>query len=111
MLTIPAGPRRLERPADAHYELLTVEPLTPEAKSRLDLPASTRGVLVGEVDPVGPAARAGIERGDVIEQVNRQPVHSAQEVTSALERSGNRPALLLINRRGESLFVSATPRS
>lgn len=90
---------------------ITVEPLTPEAKSRLEVGATTRGVVVGEVDPVGPAARAGIERGDVIEQVNRQPVHSAQEVTAALERSGNRPALLLINRRGENLFVTATPRS
>jgi hypothetical protein len=43
--------------------------------------------------------------------VNRQAVHSAQEVTAALERSGNRPALLLINRRGDTLFVTAIPRS
>ena len=41
---------------------ITVEPLTPEAKSRLEVGATTRGVVVGEVDPVGPAARAGIER-------------------------------------------------
>jgi serine protease Do len=90
---------------------IAVEPLTADARARLDLAASAAGVLVGEVDPVGPAARAGIERGDVIEQVNRQPVHSAQEIKTALERSGNRPVLLLINRRGESVFVTATPQS
>jgi Do/DeqQ family serine protease len=91
--------------------VISVEPLTPELRSQLGLPAATQGVLVGELDPVGPAAHAGLERGDVIEQINRQPVRSAIDVRTALERSGNRPALLLINRRGESLFVTVTPRA
>ncbi len=90
---------------------ISVEPLTPEVRSQLGLPATTQGVLVGEVDPVGPAAHAGIERGDVIEQINRQPLRSGTDVKTALERSSNRPALLLINRRGESLFVTVTPRA
>jgi serine protease Do len=88
-----------------------IEPLTPEAKSQLGLPATTQGVLVREVDPVGPAAHAGLERGDVIEQVNQQPVRSATDVTTALERSGNRPALLLVNRGGESIFITVNPRT
>lgn len=90
---------------------ISIEPLTPDVRARLGLPAATQGVLVGEVDPVGPAARAGLERGDVIEQVNRQPVRSAADVRTALERSGNRPVLLLINRRGTSLFLTVTPRA
>ncbi|HEX7774049.1 MAG TPA: PDZ domain-containing protein, partial [Pyrinomonadaceae bacterium] len=89
----------------------SIEPLTPEAKSQLGLPAATQGVLVGKVDPVGPAAQAGIERGDVIEEVNRHAVRSATDLKTALERSGNRPALLLINRRGQSVFVAVTPRT
>ncbi len=88
-----------------------IEPLTPEVRSQLGLPAGTQGVLVREVDPIGPAADAGIERGDVIEQANQRPVSSAADVKSAVERSGNRPALLLINRRGTTLFVTVTPRS
>jgi serine protease Do len=87
-----------------------VEPLTAESKSQLGLAATTEGVLIGEVEPVGPAAQAGLQRGDVIEQVNQQPVRSVADVTSALARSGNRPALLLINRRGTTLFVTVTPR-
>lgn len=88
---------------------VSIEPLTPEAKSQLGLPATTQGVLVREVDPIGPAAHAGVQRGDVIEQVNQQPVRSAADVKTALERSGDRPALLLVNRGGESVFVTVTP--
>ncbi len=68
-------------------------------------------MLVREVDPGGPAAHAGVERGDVIEQVNQQPVRSASDVATAVERSGNRPALLLVNRGGQSIFVTVTPRT
>jgi Do/DeqQ family serine protease len=89
---------------------ISVESLTPEIRSQLGLPATTQGVLVSEVDPVGPAAQAGIQHGDVIEQVNQRPVLSAADLRTALERSGNRPALLLINRRGTTLFVTVTPR-
>jgi Do/DeqQ family serine protease len=89
---------------------ISIEALTPEVRSQLGLPAATQGVLISEVDPVGPAAQAGIQRGDVIEQVNQRPVLSAADLRTALERSGNRPALLLINRRGTTLFVTVTPR-
>ena len=88
-----------------------IEPLTPEAKSQLGLSATTQGVLVREVDPIGPAAQAGLERGDVIEQVNQQPVRSATDIKTALERSGNRPALLLVNRGGENIFITVNPRT
>jgi len=42
------------------------------------------GAGVGEVEPGGPAAAAGIKPGDVITAVNGQPVNSAQQVTAVL---------------------------
>jgi serine protease Do len=87
-----------------------VEPLTPELASQLGLRSGTQGLVVDEVDPAGPAADAGIQRGDVIEQVNQQPVRSAADLRAALQRSGTRPALLLVNRRGTTIFVTVTPR-
>jgi len=39
-------------------------------------------------------------------QVNRQPVTSGAELQTALERAGDRPALLLVNRRGNNLFLT-----
>ncbi|MBA3441516.1 MAG: PDZ domain-containing protein, partial [Pyrinomonadaceae bacterium] len=89
---------------------MSVEPLTPEIAAQLDLPRGTEGVVVVGVDPSGPAAEAEIRRGDVIEQVNRQPVRSTADLRAALERSGDRPSLVLINRRGNSFFVTLRPR-
>ncbi len=85
---------------------LTVMPLTPELASRLGINVQTRGVVVNQIDPAGPAANIGLQQGDVIAQVNRQAVASAAELQTALERTGDRPALLLVNRRGNNLFLT-----
>lgn len=90
---------------------LTVMPLTPAIASELNLPPGTQGVVVETVDAAGPAGAAGLARGDVIQEVNRQPIRSAADLTSALDRGGNRPALLLINRRSDSFYVTVRPRT
>jgi hypothetical protein len=46
----------------------------------------------------------------VIEQVNRQPVRSMEDLKSALSRAGSQPLLLLINRRGSIAYVTLRPR-
>jgi len=46
----------------------------------------------------------------VIQEVNRQPVRSAEELRAATDKSGNKPVLLLINRRGDTAFVTVRPR-
>jgi len=78
----------------------------------LSLAPSTngKGVVVASVDPDGPAAAAGIQEGDVIQQVNRQPVKSVDDVRSLLQKSGDRPPLLLINRKGQTIFVAVPLR-
>ena len=90
---------------------LTVMPLTPEIASELNLRAGTQGVVIETVDPAGPAAAAGLARGDVIQEVNRQPIRSAADLSSAIDKAGNRPALLLINRRGNPAYVTVRPRA
>ena len=75
---------------------LSVEPLTPEIATRLGLKATDQGMVVSQVDPNGPAADAQIQQGDVIQEVNHQPVRNANEFRAALERSGARPALMLL---------------
>jgi serine protease Do len=89
---------------------ISVEPLTPEIARQLQLKPGEQGVVVAEVDPSGPASDAGVQQGDVIEQINRQPVRSAADVAAALARSGSRPVLLLVNRRGTVFFLTARPR-
>jgi len=82
-----------------------VVPLTPDLANQLRLRRGTQGVVVQSVDPDGPAAQVGIQEGDVIQEVNRQPVRSVEEMRAALQKSGNRPPLLLINRGGQTQYV------
>ncbi len=84
---------------------ITVQPLTPDAARKLGLPPDTKGLAVSDIDPNGPAAEAGIREGDVILEVNRQEVQTADEMKSALGTSSNR-ALLLVSRRGQAVFIT-----
>ena len=92
-------------PAEGGRLGLSVRPVTPEDARELGL-ESRKGLLVAEVDPAGPAAAAGIRPGDVIEEVNRKPVTDAAELRAAAKSSGDRPALVLVNRKGASLFLA-----
>jgi Do/DeqQ family serine protease len=89
---------------------ITVEPLTPDLAAQLRLRRGTQGMVVTEVVPGGPAGQAGIREGDVIQEVNRQPVRSVDDIRTALQRSGDRPPLLLVNREGQTIFVSVPLR-
>jgi serine protease Do len=89
---------------------LSVEPLTPDLATRLGLKATDPGIVVSQVDPNGPAADAGVQQGDVIQEVNRLPTRSANEFRAALERSGSRPALVLVNRQGRTIYLTLRPR-
>ena len=84
---------------------MTVEPITPEIARQLDLDRDTRGVVITGVDPSGAAASAGLREGDVIQQINGTPVRSAEEVRGALSSTGDKPAVLLIARGNNTVFV------
>ncbi len=85
---------------------ITVESLSPQILQSLGLPPSTQGVVVDEVDPTGPASDSGLQRGDVIESVNGQPVHNPQELASAFASAGKESALLLVNRQGRTFYTT-----
>jgi Do/DeqQ family serine protease len=87
-----------------------VVPLTPEVAEQLNLPPGTQGVVVDSVEPAGPAAAAGIRRGDVIQEVNRQAVRAPADLRAAIEKSGSKPALMLVNRRGETIYLAVRPK-
>jgi serine protease Do len=86
----------------------TLEPLTPELREHLNLPSDLPGLLVTEVDPGSPAAQAGLEHGDVIQELNRKPVGSVDAFQSAVDKGGLDPQLLTIDRAGSHSFVSVS---
>ena len=108
--------KRAERPGepaagDNNAALgVAVQPLTPERAESLGLSRSTRGVVVEDVNEDGRAADAGIQTGDVIQEINRQPVQSVEELRAAVRRTSDKPMLLLVNRQGRDLFVTIKPR-
>jgi serine protease Do len=71
----------------------------------LGVPAET-GLYVAEVAPASPAADAGLQAGDVIEQVNRKPIHDVSSLRQAVSASGEKPALVLVRREGASLYLT-----
>ncbi|HXG64419.1 MAG TPA: PDZ domain-containing protein, partial [Blastocatellia bacterium] len=84
---------------------VTVDELTPQVARQLGLPGEVRGVLITNVQPGSAAADAGLTRGDVVQEVNRQPVGSVSEFRRAVSQAGDQPILLLVNRRGNTLFM------
>lgn len=90
---------------DSSLQGVSVQDLDSRTARQLGLPASTTGVVVTDVDPASPAAVAGLKEGDVIQQVNRQPVTSADEFARAVKKS-NGDSLLLVNRQGNKMFLS-----
>ena len=84
---------------------LSVQPLTPETASRMGIDAMA-GLLVTNIDPSGPAAEAGLQKGDVIEEVEGKQVQSVAELRKELSRAGDRPALMLVRRGESSLYLT-----
>ena len=88
---------------------LSLEPVTSQNAGKLGVNASDGGMVVTEVDPAGPAAEAGISRGDVILEINRKPITTMDDVRTALEAASDRPVLLLITRGGQTVYVTVRP--
>jgi len=75
------------------------------ARQQFDLPNTVKGVVVTEVDPSSAAAEAGLKPGDVIQEINRKPVKTAQEAVQLTEKATDKTTLLRIWRDGGSRFV------
>ena len=90
---------------------ITVQPLTADTAQRYGLEANDEGLLVTRLDPAGSAANAGIRMGDLIQEVNRQPVKTAAEFSAAIQRSGAKPALVLVKRRGAVIYLTLKANS
>ena len=63
---------------------MALQTLTPELGQSMGLDPATRGAVVAEVAVGSPAAAAGVSEGDVILEVDRQRVTTADEATAAL---------------------------
>jgi serine protease Do len=65
-----------------------VADLDRETRQENNIPANVHGAVITEVDPGSPAAEAGLRPGDVIEEINHQPVRSAEDADRVTQGKG-----------------------
>lgn len=100
---------KVEEPKDEVPDVLdgvTVSDLDPATRKEFDLPEDAQGVLVTAVDPDSPSAAADIRRGDLIHEINRQPVSNSKEAIELSDKlKAEKKVLLRISRKGASRYV------
>jgi serine protease Do len=79
--------------------------MTPELREQLQAPGDIHGAVIEQVQPGSSADNAGLQRGDVIVQINRHEVQSASDVKQALASvPKGKDALLLVWSNGGNTF-------
>jgi serine protease Do len=85
---------------------LRVTPVTPDSAKELGL-SRPEGVIVQDVEPGSPGASAGLRKGDVILEVNRQKIRDETDYQRVMEKvKPDQGALFLVSRGGSTFFVS-----
>ena len=89
---------------------LKVTDLTADAAERAGLPKEVKGVVVAEVRANSPAARAGLARGQVILQVDKTPVASAEAFRSVIEQAAEERARCCTSSSPTATWTSSSSR-
>ena len=91
---------------------VAVENLSPDVRQQLQLPQQVNGVAVADVRQSSPAEDAGLQAGDVILEVNRQPVTSAQQFAAKVHGSpAGEDVLLRVWSHGNAGYIVLRPDS
>jgi serine protease Do len=87
---------------------VSIAPITPDVARQFGVEPG-QGVVVVDVSEGGPADRAGIRRGDVILEANRQKVTKPEDMRSAVAKMKEGDMALLRVRRGDAAVFIAVP--
>ena len=88
---------------------ITVEALTPEIAQQINVPATTKGVVVDDIDQSSPAADATLGKGIVITAINRQPVNTVSDFKRLMNDNKGKAVLLTLNAGGQTAFTVVQP--
>jgi serine protease Do len=91
--------------SDEHLQGVAVSDLDDTMRNRLRIPENVDGVLVSSVDEDSAAFEAGVRQGDVIQEINRMAVKSADDAVAAAEKTKGSRILLKIWSRGGSRYA------
>ncbi|HUJ03073.1 MAG TPA: PDZ domain-containing protein, partial [Rhizomicrobium sp.] len=88
---------------------LTLAAIDEDARGKYHLSAGVKGVVVTDVDPDSPAGADNFRPGDVIVEVQNEPVKTPGDVMKRIDadaKAGKKVALLLVSREGDLTFVA-----
>jgi serine protease Do len=89
---------------------IAISDLTPEVRQQLNLPSQVAGVAVAQVQPASPAEDAGLANGDVILEINRKPVTSADQFRNDVKAlPAGKDLLLLVWANGGTTYRVVHP--
>jgi serine protease Do len=93
--------------ADASDALngVAVSDLDGQIRNELKVPSSLKGAVVTQVDPSSAAYEAGLREGDVIQEINRKPVKTADDAVKLTENAKEKRTLLRVWSKGSSRYV------
>jgi len=90
---------------------MTVEPISGENRNEFNIPEQIKGVVVSKVESGSAVEAAGIQVGDVIQEVSRAAVKSIDDFKQIASKiAKDELAVLLVNRRGNNLYIAVNPK-
>ena len=91
---------------------LTVQTLTPDLAEQFNWSRDEKGVLITGVDPSGAGAEAGLRRGDLIKEIDRQNVETTEDYRKILEEAKKGESVLFLIKRGtRTFYITLAPES
>jgi len=104
---LPANPLALAEAGASKDKIgVDLQTLTPDMANALGLGASAKGAVVTDVESGSRAARAGLRAEDLIVEIDRKPIATAEDAVQALQAKGKSAHLLKVHRAGMFLFVT-----
>lgn len=106
---VAAGPKTTGSGTKLEKLGLSVKTVTDSTREDYGIPKNVEGLVIDEAELSSEAARKGLGAGDVIVEINQQPVKDAQSAIDIIEKAiknDRSSVLLLINRGGDVSFVA-----
>jgi serine protease Do len=90
---------------------LAVADITDDIRTALNLPKEVHGAVIAEIDSDSPAGKAGLREGDVIQEVNKQPVKNAKDLAAVSKKlKPTEKILIRVYSQGRSGYVALEPK-
>ena len=79
---------------------LRVRDIEPEIAEQLGVSADQKGVVVVQLDPESKSAQSGVRRGDIIVEINREPINNLKDYRAQIKAIDKGDTIQMLLRRG-----------